>query len=111
MMALLTKGRGASVIAENVFENRMQHVAELTRMGADIQVSGRIAVVRGVEKLTGARVETRDLRGGAALCIAALMAQGESVIENIALIDRGHDRLEDDLAALGAEIYREIQKQ
>jgi len=111
MMALLTKGRGASVIAENVFENRMQHVAELTRMGADIQVSGRIAVVRGVEKLTGARVETRDLRGGAALCIAALMAQGESVIENIALIDRGHDRLEDDLAALGAEIYRKIQKQ
>lgn len=111
MMALLTRARGASVIAENVFENRMQHAAELMRMGADIQVSGRIAVVRGVEKLTSARVASRDLRGGAALCIAALAAQGESVVENIALIDRGHDRLEDSLTALGAEIYREIQKE
>lgn len=108
MMALLTKGRGASVIVENVFENRMQHAAELMRMGADIQVSGRIAVVRGVEKLTGAKVASGDLRGGAALCIAALMAQGESIVENIELIDRGHDRLEDSLTGLGARIYREI---
>ena len=106
MMALLTQARGASVIAENVFENRMQHAAELTRMGADIQVSGRIAVIRGVEKLCGARVMTRDLRGGAALCIAALAAQGESIVENIALIDRGHDKLEDSLTALGADISR-----
>lgn len=108
MMALLTKGRGTSVIVENVFENRMQHAAELMRMGADIQVSGRIAVVRGVEKLTGAKVASGDLRGGAALCIAALMAQGESIVENIELIDRGHDRLEDSLTGLGARIYREI---
>lgn len=106
MMSLLALSRGTSVVAENVFENRMQHVAELIRMGADIQVSGRIAVVRGVEQLTGARVTTRDLRGGAALCIAALAAQGESVVENIALIDRGHERLEETLRALGANITR-----
>ena len=105
-MALLTLSRGASVVAENVFENRMQHAAELTRMGADIQVSGRIAVVRGVERLTGARVTARDLRGGAALCIAALAAQGESVVENIALVDRGHERLEETLGALGGDIRR-----
>lgn len=106
MMALLALSRGTSVIAENVFENRMQHAAELMRMGADIQVSGRIAVVRGVERLSGARVMARDLRGGAALCIAALAAQGESVVENIALIDRGHDHLENMLNQLGAQIRR-----
>ena len=111
MTALMTRGRGASVIAENVFENRMQHAAELMRMGADIQVSGRIAVIRGVERLTGAKVASRDLRGGAALCIAALTAQGESVVENIGLIDRGHDRFEESLSALGAKIYREIQSE
>ncbi len=94
------------MVAENVFENRMSHAAELTRMGADIQVSGRIAVVRGVEMLTGARVTTRDLRAGAALCVAALAAQGESVIENISLIDRGHDHLERTLSALGGQIKR-----
>ncbi len=106
MMALLTLAKGTSVVAENVFENRMSHAAELTRMGADIQVSGRIAVVRGVEMLTGARVTTRDLRAGAALCVAALAAQGESVIENISLIDRGHDHLERTLSALGGQIKR-----
>ena len=106
MMALLSLSRGTSVIAENVFENRMQHAAELMRMGADIQVSGRIAVVRGVEHLSGARVTTRDLRGGAALCIAAMAAQGESIVENIRLIDRGHDHLENLLTSLGAEIAR-----
>lgn len=106
MMALLALSRGTSVVAENVFENRMQHAAELMRMGADIQVSGRVAVVRGVEQLTGARVTARDLRGGAALCIAALAAQGQSVVENIALIDRGHERLEEALGALGADIRR-----
>ena len=106
MMALLTLSRGTSVVAENVFENRMQHAAELMRMGADIQVSGRVAVVRGVEQLTGARVTARDLRGGTALCIAALAAQGVSTVENIALIDRGHERLEDALLALGADIQR-----
>lgn len=106
MTALLTQAKGASVIAENVFENRMQHAAELMRMGADIQVSGRIAVVRGVEKLYGAHVTARDLRAGAALCIAAMAAQGESIVDNIALIDRGHERLERDLGMLGAQIER-----
>ncbi len=106
MMALLTLSRGTSVIAENVFENRMQHVGELMRMGADIQVSNRIAVVRGVPALSGARVTAKDLRAGAALCIAALAAQGESIVENIRLIDRGHDKLEDALSSLGADIAR-----
>ena len=106
MMALLTLARGTSVVVENVFENRMSHAAELNRMGADIQVSGRVAVVRGVEALTGARVHTRDLRAGAALCIAALAAEGESLVENVALIDRGYDRLEEKLAALGGAAQR-----
>ena len=106
MMALLTLARGTSVVVENVFENRMSHAAELNRMGADIQVSGRVAVVRGVEALTGAQVHTRDLRAGAALCIAALAAEGESVVENVALIDRGYDRLEEKLAALGGAAQR-----
>lgn len=75
-------------------------------MGADIQVSGRAAVVRGVPRLSGARVTARDLRAGAALCIAALMAEGESLVENVALIDRGYERLEEKLAALGARIRR-----
>ena len=106
MMALLTRGQGTSLIVENVFESRMSHAAELGRMGADIQVSGRAAVVRGVPRLSGARVTARDLRAGAALCIAALMAEGESLVENVALIDRGYERLEEKLAALGARIRR-----
>ena len=107
MRALLTLARGTSVVVENVFENRMSHAAELNRMGADIQVSGRVAVVRGVEALTGARVHTRDLRAGAALCIAALAAEGESIVENVALIDRGYDRLEEKLAAAEDDRARE----
>lgn len=106
MMALLTLARGTSVVVENVFENRMAHAGELVRMGADIQVNGRIAVVRGVDALTSARVMTRDLRGGAALCIAAMATPGESIVENIGLIDRGHDKLEVMLSNIGANIRR-----
>ncbi len=106
MLAAACAAEGVSVIVENVFENRLSHVADLCRMGADIRVSGRTAVVAGVEKLHGARVAARDLRGGAALVIAALGAEGESVVENVSLIDRGYARLESTLSCLGAKIER-----
>ncbi len=106
MLAAACTAEGTSVIVENVFENRLSHVADLCRMGADIRVSGRTAVVSGVEKLHGAHVTARDLRGGAALVIAALCAGGESVVENVSLIDRGYAKLEDTLSGLGAKIER-----
>ncbi len=104
-MALACAIEGASVIVENVFENRFAHAAQLRRMGADIFLSNRLAVVRG-GKLQGARVQAGDLRGGAALVIAALAAEGESVIENVELIDRGYASLEKTLSRLGAQIRR-----
>ena len=104
-MALACVAEGASVIVENVFENRFAHAAQLRRMGADIFLSGRLAVVRG-GRLYGAEVQAGDLRGGAALALAALAAEGESRVENVELIDRGYEHLEDMLAALGANIRR-----
>ena len=105
-MALATVAEGSSVIMENVFENRFTHVPEFGRMGADILVSGRMAVVRGVPALHGARVTAHDLRGGAALVLAGLCARGETEVEGVALIDRGYACLEGQLAALGASIAR-----
>ena len=104
-MALACSIEGASVIVENVFENRFAHAAQLRRMGADIFISNRLAVVRGA-KLYGASVQAGDLRGGAALVIAALVAQGESWVENVELIDRGYASLENMLASLGAQVRR-----
>jgi len=106
MLSIACRAAGTSVIVENVFENRLSHVADLCRMGADIRVSGRTAVVQGVEKMRGMPVTARDLRGGAALVLAGLMAEGETVVENISLIDRGYARMEDTLSALGAKITR-----
>lgn len=106
MLAVSCVAQGTSVIVENVFENRFTHVADLCRMGANIRVSGRMAVVQGVETLHGMRVTARDLRGGAALVLAGLCAQGETVVENAALIDRGYARLEKTLSSLGARIER-----
>lgn len=106
MLAAACTAEGTSVIVENVFENRLSHVADLCRMGAEIRVSGRTAVVTGVEKLHGMRVTARDLRGGAALVLAALRAQGESVVENAPFIDRGYAHLENVLSSLGADIRR-----
>ena len=97
---------GAAVFEENLFSSRYRHVDELTRMGADIRTSGRTAVVLGVERLHGAAVRCTDLRGGAALCVAALAADGETVISEITHIDRGYEHIERDLAALGADIRR-----
>jgi len=106
MLACASVAHGTSVIVENVFENRFAQAADLTRMGANILVSGRMAVVQGVDALHGARVCARDLRGGAALVLAGLAAQGETVVENAALVDRGYAHLEDTLSSLGAKIQR-----
>ena len=106
MMALATRARGTTVIAETIFENRMMHVQELQRLGADIEVEGSTATVRGVAKLTGASVMATDLRASACLVIAGLIAEGETVIDRIYHLDRGYERIEDKLSALGARIRR-----
>lgn len=106
MLALLSAAEGTGVITENVFENRFTHAGDLNRMGAHILCTGRTAVVQGVEELYGARVTARDLRGGAALVLAGLRAQGETRVEHAELIDRGYDHLEKQLAGLGARIQR-----
>ena len=106
LMAALLRSRGATVFEENMFENRYRHVDELIRMGGSIRVSGRVAVVTGVEKLYGAPVRCTDLRGGAALCVAALAAEGESLVSEIGHIDRGYEKIEQDLTDLGGEIVR-----
>ncbi len=104
LMAALLKSRGASVFVENIFENRYRHVDELRRMGAQISVADRVAVVTGVERLHAAYLRSTDLRGGAALLVAALGAQGESVIGDIHHILRGYEDPVRDLSALGAGI-------
>ncbi len=106
MLALLSVAEGTGVIVENVFENRFGHAGDLNRMGARILCSGRTAIVRGVENLTGAHVTARDLRGGAALTLAALRAQGETIVDHAELIDRGYDQLENQLCRLGADVRR-----
>lgn len=106
MLALACVCRGASVIEENVFENRFAIAGDLCRMGANIRVTGRAALVQGVERLHGAHVAAHDLRGGAALVLAALAASGETLVEDVHLIDRGYERMEEKLTALGAKIAR-----
>jgi len=103
---LLTRADGTSVIIENVFDSRFNHVNDLRRMGAQITVDGRTAVVKGVPSLTGAVVTAQDLRAGAALVLAGLAAHGETVVEGLHHLDRGYESLEGDLAQLGAEIKR-----
>ena len=109
MLALITLAAGTSVITETVFENRFMHVHELKRMGADIRLEGQSAIVTGVPKLQGAPVKSRDLRAGAALMIAGLAAEGETLIEDIdRFIERGYDGLNKKLISLGADI-RELK--
>ena len=105
-MALATRAEGASVITETIFENRMMHVQELVRLGADIEVEGNSAVVRGVPKLTGANVMATDLRASACLVIAGLIAEGATTMDRIYHLDRGYEHIEDKLSALGARIKR-----
>jgi UDP-N-acetylglucosamine 1-carboxyvinyltransferase len=105
-MALLTQAEGDSVITETVFENRLGHVAELNRMGADIRVKGNNAIVRGVPILSGAPVVATDLRASAALVLAALAAEGKTTIQGLHHLDRGYDNLEGKLQQLGAKVQR-----
>jgi UDP-N-acetylglucosamine 1-carboxyvinyltransferase len=105
-MSLMALADGTSVINETIFENRFTHVAELRRMGADIVVEGRSAVVKGVPKLSGAPVMATDLRASASLILAGLAAEGQTVISRIYHLDRGYDNIELKLSALGADIKR-----
>ena len=97
---------GTGTISETVFENRFMHVHELQRMGADIQLEGNTAVIRGVDRLTGAPVMATDLRASASLVLAGLVAEGDTVVEQIYHIDRGYESIEEKLAKLGARIRR-----
>ena len=107
-MAMAVVSEGTSIFIETIFESRYKHVSQLKRMGANISVEGSVAVVQGVNKLSGAVVQAEDLRGGAALVLAALMADGESQMFNLKHIDRGYEKIEDNLRLLGADIYREV---
>ena len=91
---------------ENIFSSRYRHVDELVRMGADIKTEGKVAVIEGVERLYGARVRAADLRGGAALVLAGLAAQGETEVENLCYIDRGYESIEKYLRNVGADVSR-----
>ncbi len=106
-MALMTLAEGSSRIAETVFENRFMHVCELQRMGADIQIDGNSAMIRGVQKLTGAPVMATDLRASASLILAGLAAENTTEVSRIYHLDRGYERIEKKLATLGARIRRE----
>ncbi len=105
-MAMLSVAGGTSMIVEKIFETRFKHAAELNKMGADITVRGQVAVVRGVERLMGAKVYAHDLRGGAALVLAALSAEGQSEVCDIHYIDRGYEGMEHVLGKLGGDIKR-----
>ncbi len=105
-MSVLTLARGTSIICEHIFESRYAHTTELAKMGADVTVDGRLAVIRGVGNLWGAKLSIPDLRAGAALVVAALGAVGTSELTNIHYLDRGYDGLVEGLAALGANISR-----
>ncbi|KAB3532177.1 UDP-N-acetylglucosamine 1-carboxyvinyltransferase [Alkaliphilus serpentinus] len=106
MTSLLTTASGNSMVTETIYDGRFKYVDELKRMGANIKVEGRAAVVYGVEKLTGAKVSASDLRAGAALVVAGLIADGITEIENVHFIDRGYDNLHEKLISLGAKIRR-----
>ena len=106
MMALLSLTKGVSVITETVFENRFMHVGELGRMGANIKIDGRVAIIEGVPQLTGCEVRATDLRAGAAMILAGLAANGQTEIGQIYHIDRGYTNIEDKFIKLGADIKR-----
>jgi UDP-N-acetylglucosamine 1-carboxyvinyltransferase len=106
LMALMTRAKGTSRITETIFENRFMHVQELARLGARISLDGQNAVIEGVEKLKGAPVMATDLRASVSLVIAALAAEGETMVNRVYHLDRGFERLEDKLVACGADIER-----
>jgi UDP-N-acetylglucosamine 1-carboxyvinyltransferase len=103
---LLTVAQGTSIVSEGIWDNRFRYTEQLARMGADIQVNGKVAVIQGVEKLSGSPVRANDLRAGAAMLIAGLMAEGVTEIEDIHYIERGYENVVDKFLALGADIKR-----
>jgi len=105
-MALATQADGTSIVTENIFENRFMHALELVRMGADIKVEGRRAIVRGKTPLSAAAVQASDLRASASLVLAALVAEGETIIDRVYHIDRGYERIEEKLRSVGGQIKR-----
>jgi len=105
-MALMTQATGRSIIKETIFENRFMHASEMQRMGAHINIDGHTAIVEGPARLTGARVQASDLRASASLVLAALVAAGETIIERVYHIDRGYEKIETKLRAVGADIER-----
>lgn len=106
MMALLTLCKGTSIIIETIFESRYKHVDELLKMGANIRIDSRMAVIKGVDRLSGAQVAAKDLRGGAALILAGLAASGETHVTGLEHIDRGYFKIEEKLSQVGADIIR-----
>ena len=110
MCVLLSIANGTSILSESVWDNRFQYVGQLLRMGANIQVDGKVAVIEGVDRLTGCEVKATDLRAGAALIIAGMVSDGITTVENIQYIDRGYEDVVKKLTALGADIKRvEVQ--
>ncbi len=105
-MALMTQASGTSVITERIFENRFMHASELVRMGADVRIEGSRAIVKGPTRLSGANVIASDLRASASLVLAGLVAEGETVIDRVYHLDRGYERLDERLSAVGASIER-----
>jgi UDP-N-acetylglucosamine 1-carboxyvinyltransferase len=105
-MVLMTQAQGAATITETIFENRFMHVAELDRMGADVRIEGRTAVVRGPTPLSGAQVMATDLRASACLVLAGLAASGETLVDRVYHLDRGYHRIDEKLRGLGADIER-----
>jgi UDP-N-acetylglucosamine 1-carboxyvinyltransferase len=103
---MLTVADGVGIVTENLFRGRFRYVDELRRMGADIRTEGHHAVVRGVSRLSGAPVKAPDIRAGAALVLAGLVAEGETVVGDAFHIDRGYERFADKLSALGADVSR-----
>ena len=107
--AILATAKGTSIVVENIFENRYRYINELQRMGAKITVEGRAAIIKGTKKLIGANVKSTDLRGGAAMCPAALAAKGITNIGNIEYILRGYENLDEKLLTLGASIAKKME--
>ena len=109
IMSLMCLSEGSGVISETIFENRFMHVQELVRMGADIRLSGHTAIIRGVQRLTGAPVMASDLRASASLVLAGLAAKGTTTVQRIYHLDRGYEHIENKLNAVGARIRREAE--
>jgi UDP-N-acetylglucosamine 1-carboxyvinyltransferase len=105
-MALMTQAEGISIVTETIFENRFMHVQELARMGANIRLDGRKALVAGPRMLSGAQVIASDLRASASLVLAGLCAQGETIVDRVYHIDRGYEHIEEKLKGAGARIER-----